>query len=192
MEITDKINGLFTDRFRRDDTTYPTKYYWKNEEGAEVLISANAGYVMMDQDATINDVVNRLIRVGQLADDYNTSLREQRTRANELSRATALNGKMIGRKFWELCKRNGIGETEFDEFLSELNDDLSYMTIKRTSEYTVRIKWEPTFEQEYTVEAADEDEAEEKAAELFSLRDIKNNLEDYFDETDLEFDIEED
>lgn len=190
MDINENIGSLLTSKFRKDADAYPNRYYEVHPDG-ETEISANAGYLLAADSTTIADLVQRLIVLGNLSDNYNEQRVRETRRADTLKVAMHDNGKIIGRKFWELCKRNGISEREYDDFLREVNDDISLMNLARKTTYNVAITWQPKFRQEFEVEADDEEEAGELAAAKFSLNEVRAEVEYEYDESDLEFDIEE-
>lgn len=190
MDNTTNIGQYLSEFVKRVDTEGLMKYEYDNpNNGIRRSIPTQVGFVISASDLTLGNLVDQFIAISSNYETAHKAMNDNRVRASSLQNAMNENAKIIVKAFYELCDRNGIGATEFDEVLEEINGEISNMKLSRKIKYNVTVTWKPEITQEITVEAFDEEEAGELAIEEFSLYNIE--LRDYFDESDLETDAEE-
>lgn len=173
------ISGAFAEIMDNESGRYTTK------SGVITTISLQSRWFLQSENLTVHQLADNYVR------ETNAANNSSQLFATEKAKVAALmkNGTTIGKAFWELCKRNGISEAEFEDFIAELNADLDYMEISRTKEYEVTVTWRPEIQFTYTVNAADEDEASAKAIEMFEISDIRTF--DWYSEDDLDTEVDE-
>lgn len=155
-----------------------------NLQGA---IPTQIGFLLMRDTVSLSDIVYALV-------EAHTQYLRQLERATKLmaqasDHIAALrdNGVILGRAFAKFCKDNGISDRQRDEFMEQMNDEVSHMNLRLKSNYKVTVEWKPVIEWEVEVEAEDEDTAQDVALQKVKEEGYGSvRIDDWFDYSDVE------